>query len=139
MNKAGLALVKDFEGFRARAYLDAVGVPTIGYGFTKGVQMGDLITQEQADQRLLDELNDFEGEVAYLLKEPATDNQSAAMTSLAYNVGVGAFRGSTVLREHNAGNFRAAADAFRLWNKAGGRILSGLVARREAERALYLS
>ena len=139
MNQAGIDLVKSFEGFSAKAYRCPADIPTLGYGFTKGVQMGDTIIREEADKCFLEELTDYEGEVAYLLKEPATDNQSAALTSLAYNVGLGAFGHSTVLREHNLGNFQAAADAFRMWVKGGGKVLPGLVARREAERSLYLS
>lgn len=135
MNQAGLDLLKNYEGFRADAYLDMVGVPTIGYGFTKGVQLGDHMTTIEADARLRDEVAEFENGLAC----GGTENQIAALTCLAYNIGLGNFTASTVRREHIAGNFQAAADAFRMWDMAGGRIVPGLVRRREAERTLYLS
>jgi len=139
MNQAGVDLVKSFEGFRSQAYLDAVGVPTIGYGFTKGVQLGDLMTQDEADARLAQELGEFEAGVLKLCVRAPGANQAAAMSALAYNIGLAAFKGSSVLREHNDGFFALAADAFLLWNRAGGRVLPGLVKRRAAERKLYLT
>lgn len=139
MNDAGVDLVKDFEGFRERAYLDIVGVPTIGYGFTKGVQLGDTITQAEARDRLAEELMEFESGVLGACERMPSQNESAAMVSLAYNIGLRAFKSSTVLRLHNEGMTTGAADAFRLWCKAGGRVVTGLVNRREAERELYLA
>jgi len=139
MNDAGVDLVKDFEGFRERAYLDMVGVPTIGYGFTKGVKLGDTITQAEARERLKAELEDFEGGVLGACTLEPSPNQLAAMVCLAYNIGIQAFRKSTVLRKHNEGDFGGAADAFRMWCKAGGKVVTGLINRREAERALYLT
>ena len=135
MNAAGFQLLKDYEGFRSDAYLDIVGVPTIGYGFTKGVKLGDHMTVAEADARLADEVAKFEAGLGL----DGTENQLSAMTSLAYNIGLGNFQGSTVKNRHICGDFQGAADAFRLWDKAGGRIVPGLVRRREAERALYLS
>lgn len=138
MNQAGIDLLKDFEGFRNHAYLDMVGVPTIGYGFTKGVELGDTMTQAEAEDRLKLEMAEFESGVLEMCERLPSPNQSAAMTCLAYNVGLGNFRGSTVLRKHNLGDTIGAADAFRMWNRAGGNVVPGLVTRREAERALYL-
>ena len=135
MNKAGVTLLKGFENFKAVAYLDIVGVPTIGWGFTKGVKMGDTMTLEEANARLILEVAEFENG----LKVEGTPNQLAAMTCLAYNIGLGNFGHSTVRRMHTLGNFQAAADAFRMWDMAGGRVVTGLVRRREAERALYLT
>ncbi len=135
MNQAGIDLLKNYEGFRANAYLDMVGQPTLGYGFTKGVELGDTITTVEADARLRDELAVFERGLGL----DGTENQLSAMTCLAYNIGLGAFKGSTVCRLHIKGDFDGAADAFRMWDRAGGQVVPGLVRRREAERALYLS
>jgi len=139
VNDAGIDLLKDFEGFRERAYLDVVGVPTIGYGFTKGVQLGDHMTQAEGQERLKTEIAEFEGGVITACTRLPSPNQLAALVCLAYNIGINAFRKSTVLRLHNAGDFTGAADAFRMWCKAGPRVVTGLVNRREAERALYLT
>lgn len=132
-------LVAQFEGFRGTAYLCPAGVWTIGYGFTSGVNPGDVITREDADARLDAELAHFASGVRPLLTRPATPNQFGAMVSLAFNVGVAAFARSSVLRLHNAGDFAGAARAFALWNKAGGKVLPGLVRRRAAEADLYLT
>ena len=135
MNEAGLQLLKDYEGFRSDAYLDMVGVPTIGYGFTAGVKLGDHMTVAEADARLADEVSKFENGLGL----DGTENQLSAMTCLAYNIGLGNFSISTVKNRHICGDFQGAADAFRMWSKAGGREVPGLIRRREAERSLYLS
>lgn len=142
MNQAGIDLLKAFEGFRSEAYPDPAtgGDPwTIGYGFTKGVQPGDTITQDEAEARLKVEMAEFEGGVMGLCTRLPTPNQLAAMCCLAYNIGLGNFKGSTVLRRHNAGETFAAAGAFLLWNKGAGKVMAGLTRRREAERSLYLA
>lgn len=133
MNQAGLDLLKHYEGFRENAYLDMVGVATVGYGFTKGVKLGDKMTQAEADARLMAELAHYEPDCA------GTENQLAAMCCLSYNIGKTAFDNSTVKRLHLKGDFAGAADAFLMWSKAGGHIVPGLVKRRTAERALYLT
>lgn len=135
MNRAGIDLLKHYEGFKANAYRDLVGVWTIGYGFTKDVKPDDTITQDEADARLMTELTDFESRLGVT----GAPNQQAAMTCLAYNIGSGNFNSSTVKRKHLAGDFLGAADAFRMWDKAGGRVVYGLVRRRESERTLYLT
>ncbi len=141
MNQAGIDLIKSFEGFRSEAYPDPAtgGKPwTIGYGFTKGVKPGDTITEAEAELRLKEEVATFEAGVRDVCFKPATENQIAAMTSLAYNIGLANFRSSTVLRRHNFGETFAAAQACLLWDKANGAVMRGLQRRREAERALYL-
>lgn len=135
----GIALIKEFEGFRTKAYQDAVGVWTIGYGFTRGVKPGDTITREQAETRLRDELGVYERGVIQATHGRATQTQFDALVSFAFNVGVAGMSKSTVIKRHNEGNYQAAARAFGLWNKAGGRVLSGLTRRRAAESALYLT
>jgi lysozyme len=135
LNQAGIDLLKHFEGFRQGAYLDIVGKPTIGYGFTESVQLGDLISPQAAEERLKEEIAKFEKGIDC----EGTENQIAALVCLSYNIGLGHFKTSTVRKKHIAGDFAGAADAFRMWNLAGGREVPGLIRRREAERALYLS
>ncbi len=138
INKAGIELVKEYEGFRGEAYQDIVGVWTIGYGETNGVKAGDTITMSNAHANLVKRLNWFGEKVQEACTIAPNENELAAMTSLAYNIGVGGFRKSTVLKAHNRGDQEAAARAFSLWNKAGGNVVKGLVRRRAAEAALYL-
>ncbi len=140
LNAAGLALIKSFEGVRLSAYRCPAGVWTIGYGHTgPDVRPGQTITLPEADALLRGDLDSFASGVERALGDaPTTDNQFGAMVSLAFNIGVGAFQRSTVLRMHRAGNPQRAAAAFLLWVKGGDRTLPGLVRRRTAERALYL-
>jgi lysozyme len=141
-NAAALEIIKRNEGLRLDAYEDVVGVWTIGYGDTgPDVKRGLRITEEEAERRLADRLaREFEpGVLAAIRPAPATGNQFSAMVSLAYNIGVRAFTSSTVVRMHKAGDYVAAAEAFNLWVKAGGRVYAGLVRRRQEEAALYLS
>lgn len=138
VNAAGLALIKSFEGLRLESYDDGVGVWTIGYGHTKGVEPGQKITEEQAEMFLLDDLLAATiGVKNGVAGVPTTDNQFAAMVSLAFNIGVAGFNKSSVLRLHRAGDHAGAAASFAMWNKAGGQIMKGLTRRRAAEAALY--
>ena len=144
-NKATIDLIKEFEGCRLEAYLDPVGIPTIGYGLTTGaihsvkVEMGMTITQKQADGYLDAVLFSFADKLTRMFKRTPTPNQFGAMLSLAYNIGTGAFSRSTCLKRFNAGDIDGAAEALTWFNKAGGKKLRGLVRRREAERDLFLS
>lgn len=150
INNAGVDLLKEFEDFAktkpgkpniAHAYLCPAGVWTIAWGFTKGVREGETMTRAMADRRLAEELQEY---VEPILRACAasgtetTDNQLAAMTCLAWNIGIAGFLRSTVLKCHIRGDHQAAARAFGLWNKAGGKVLNGLTRRRTAEAALYL-
>lgn len=144
VDPAGLLLVKQFEGCRLTAYPDAAGVFTIGWGHVRGVRPGDTCTQAQADDWLLEDLAAKADQVdASTFDVPTGDNEFAAMAALAFNIGTGAFAGSSVLRLHRAGDKAQAADAFLLWDKArvAGALVpvAGLQRRRQAERALYLS
>lgn len=140
ISEKGIDLIKSFEGFRSKAYRDAVGVLTIGWGHTAGVKPGMVITQAQGEAMLRHDLEVFEkGVSAALGKTQTTQGQWDAMVSFSFNVGLGNFRKSSVLRLHKAGNHTGAANALLLWTKAGGRVLPGLTRRRQAERALYLS
>lgn len=141
-----LNLTKHFEGCKLTAYPDpGTGDEpwTIGWGDTslngKAVKKGDTVTQEEADNMLVARLNDFGTRVAALLRVPVTQNQFDALVDFAYNVGVGNLMNSTLLKKLNAKDFQGAADQFPLWNKAAGKVLPGLTARRMAERTLFMS
>lgn len=137
INEAGERLIKSFEGLELEAYLDIGGVPTIGWGHTGGVKLGDTITAEEADDLFDKDTDRFEAAVDLLTHGRATDNQFAALVSFAYNVGEGALKTSTLLRLHNEGDYAGAAAQFARWNRAAGRILKGLTRRRAAEAQLY--
>lgn len=135
------ALIKSFEGCRLTAYMPTPNdVPTIGWGSTgKDIHLGDVWSQDKADARFHDNLKRFGvGVQACLVDTPTTQDQFDAMCSLAYNIGLGNFSHSSVLRKHKAGDYDGAADAFRMWVKQAGVTLNGLVRRRLAERKLYL-
>jgi len=137
INDAGLKIVKDSEGLRLKAYLCPAKVWTIGYGSTGAhVKPGMVITEARAEELLREDLARFEKAVAEAAPD-ATDNQFAAMVSLAFNIGEKAFAGSTVLRKHKAADHHGAAEAFKMWNKGGGKVLPGLVKRRAVEAQLY--
>jgi len=145
INKAGVDLIKEFEGCRLTSYRCPAGRWTIGYGLTTGalpgvaVGAGMTITQAQADDYLQQTLAVFWNGIARGFTRNPTPNQKAALLSLAYNIGPGAFLKSTALKRHNAGNTAGAAAALQWFNKAGGRVLTGLVRRRAAEAKLYLT
>lgn len=134
---AGLALVKEFEGCKLVAYKCPAGVWTIGYGSTGShVRPGMKISAARAEELLREDLERFELAVAKAAPT-ANDNQFDALVSFAFNLGEEALRTSTLLRKHKAGDFAGAAAQFHRWNKAGGRVLAGLVRRRAAEAKLY--
>jgi GH24 family phage-related lysozyme (muramidase) len=138
ISRVGIDLIKSFEGCELHAYKCAAGVWTIGYGHTAGVKEGDKITHSQADAFLAQDLNHFEDGVMELIRR-ATQSQFDAMVSFAFNLGLGNLRKSTLLKYHNKGLYLDAAAQFGCWKYAQGRVLLGLVRRREAERKLYLS
>lgn len=139
MDKA-LDLIKQFEGCELEAYPDpgSGGDPwTVGYGATgPGIKKGVRWTQAQADARLTEDVARFMAGVNKLVPR-ATDAQRGAMTSLAYNIGLGAFGDSTLLKLHNAGDYAGAAAQFGRWNRAAGVVMKGLTRRRAAEAAVY--
>ncbi len=144
MTDEGLALIKRFEGLRLVAYRDAVGVWTIGYGHTsmagEPIVKPDLrITGDEAHAILARDVEAFARGVRELVTVNISDAQFSALVSFAYNVGLGAFKRSSVLAAVNAQHFDAVPRRFSLWSKAGGRILPGLVKRRAAEAALFVS
>lgn len=137
----GIALIREFEGLSLEAYPDPAtgGEPyTIGVGTTGGVKLGDTCTEEQAVEWLRDDCTHAETAIDELVEVELTQNQRDALISLIYNIGVGNFKNSTLLKLLNAGNFISAANQFGRWNKAAGKVMAGLTRRREAEMALFL-
>lgn len=139
-------IIAKFEGLRLRAYKDSGGLWTIGYGNTINpetglpIKQGDVITKAKALEWLKITTASTEGRVKALLKRPVTENQLAALTSLAYNIGLGAFGRSTLLRKLNAGeNSSNVAAEFLRWNKVAGKEIPGLTNRRKLEAELFLS
>lgn len=141
----GVAFIRGYEKLRLTAYLPTPNdVPTIGWGHTRGVKMGDTCTREQADAWLLEDLADAETCVNKRIAGIAiTQGQYDALVSLCQNIGCGNFAGSTVLRRLLDGDDDGAADAFKMWNKqrdkktGGMKELAGLTARRAAEKEIF--
>jgi lysozyme len=143
-NDAGINLIKEFEGLRQKAYKDVAGIWTIGYGHIRTAVEGMEISIDRAHELLTSDLKATEEGVTRALGDvPTTPHQFSAMVALAFNIGVNAFKGSTVLREHKAGDHPAAASAFLMWDKAtiNGKLtpVAGLKRRREAEAELYMT
>lgn len=146
----GLDIIKEFEGYaralpngdctayQSRLSSGALDVPTIGWGCTDGVYMGMVWTRAQAEEGLRREVTRFENAVTNGVKFIPSQNQFDALVSFAYNVGEGGLARSSVLAYANQGEFKKAADAFALWNRAGGQVEPGLVKRRALEAALFL-
>lgn len=149
ISPAGLALIKRFEGFRNFVYLDAVGKATIGWGhlLLEGESFPQGITEQEGDAMLEADLAPVELAVSTLVRVPLTQPQFDALCSFTYNEGVGTLRRSTMLQTLNAGRYAAIPDALYHVDEsgqhgfifAGGNVLPGLVARRQAEIALWNS
>lgn len=139
LNDKGLALVKQWEGCKLKAYKDGGGVWTIGYGHIEGVVPGMVWTQDQAEATLLAELSKYEKAVDQAVTVGLTENQFAALVVFTYNVGVNAFKSSTLLKKLNAGAFAECADQFLRWNRDNGVVVAGLTNRRNGERTLFLT
>lgn len=136
-SKNGIDLIKAHEGLRLNAYLCPAGVPTIGYGHTKNVKLGDKITSEQAEKFLIEDLRTAENEVNKLNLN-INQNQFDALVSFIFNVGVGNFRKSTLLKRMKINvNDPDIEVQFNKWIYGGGKILPGLVKRRKDEAELY--
>ena len=137
ISQVGIELIKQFEGCRLKAYKDAVGVWTIGYGHTVDVKEGIEISQHQAEVILEVDLCEYEGYINKYVQVPLTQNQFDALVSWVYNLGVGNLRSSTMLRVLNEGKYSEVSYQIKRWNKAGGKVLRGLIRRREAEADLF--
>lgn len=139
LSAAALVGIALHEGYRSDAYDDGVGVQTIGFGSTLGVRPGDKITVERALVRLSNDVTEHERGIRKCLADvPLHQNEWDAAVQIAFNIGVSAFCNSTILRRWKSGDYAGGCDAFMMWNKAGGKVLRGLVKRREAERKLCL-
>jgi GH24 family phage-related lysozyme (muramidase) len=142
VNASGMGLIESFEGCRTEAYQDCIGIWTIGYGHTSAagspqVEPGMTISKTEGQALLKTDIENFSKGVTASLRTPLNDNQFSALVSFAYNVGLAAFRRSSVLRAVNAGQFQAVPGLMVLWVKAGGKVVPGLVARRAAEATLF--
>ena len=137
IGQEGLNLIKHFEGCELQAYKCPAGVWTIGYGHIKGVSEGMTITQDEAEQMLIDEMAEYEGYVNKLVTVELNQNQFDAMVSWVYNLGGGNLSASTLLKVLNAGDYAGVPAQMMRWNKAGGKVLEGLTRRRQAEADLF--
>lgn len=142
--QAAADLIAEWEGFRPYAYRDGGGVWTIGYGTTSAASVGITpaqgrwVSEPDARVYLRRAILKFAHQIVPHIKRQPTEDQFVAMLSLAYNIGPSAFRRSSVLRKFNAGDLLGSADAFLLWRKDNGRVVRGLVNRRNAERLVFL-
>ena len=137
ISQEGIALIKRFEGCKLQAYKCSAGVATIGFGSTRGVEMGMEISQERADMLLLEDVAVFEEEVNKSVKVPLEQNQFDALVAWTFNLGGSNLRSSTMLRVLNEGQHEKVPSEMKRWNKAGGETLQGLIRRREAEGLLW--
>ena len=137
ISEEGLSLIKKFEGCELTAYQDSVDVWTIGYGHTKGVEDGQEITQEEAEEMLASELDEYEGYINDLVECDLEQCQFDALVAWVYNLGPTNLRSSTMLKRLNSNDLEDVPSQIKRWNKAGGKVLNGLVRRREAEALLF--
>ena len=133
----GTALIKKFEGCELEAYQCSANVWTIGYGHTKDVEEGDTISKEEAEEMLVEELHEYENYVNEYVNVALSQNQFDALVSWVYNLGPANLKASTMLKVLNDGKYEEVPYQMKRWNKAGGKVLDGLVRRREAEALLY--
>ena len=137
ISQEGIALIKKFEGCELEAYKCAAGVWTIGYGSTKGVKESDSISQEDADKLLMDELKEYESYVNDFVEVDLEQNQFDALVSWVFNLGPANLKASTLLKVLNSKDYEGVPLQIKRWNKAGGKVLQGLIRRREAESLLF--
>ena len=134
----GAALIQRFEGCRLEAYLPtAHDVPTIGYGHTRGVAMGDTCTEAEAEAWFLEDVAWAEDCVSRAVTATLRQPEFDALVSLCFNIGCSAFKGSTLVRLLNEGDYDGAAAQFGRWNKQAGQELAGLTRRRAEEAELF--
>ena len=146
ISENGLNLIKEFEGLSLKPYLDVVKIPTIGWGNTyypngKKVTLSDKPISEIEATEMISYIaqKDFGDKILQLVKVPLNQNQFDALISICYNIGMGNFSKSTLLKKINQGDFKGASLEFERWNRSGGVVLAGLVKRRLKEKALFIS
>lgn len=142
ISEQGVALIKQFEGYEENAYQDIVGVWTIGFGTTmvdgQPVHAGMTCSVSRASSWLAVDVDTYLTEAAPHITTPLNQNQVDSIASFIYNLGVPAFKKSTLLKKINSGDMKGAAAEFMKWNKAGGKVVGGLTRRRKAEQELFL-
>lgn len=139
LSAAAFGSLVAYEGYSESAYIPVPGdVATIGFGTTEGVKAGDKITPPKAVERALRDVAKYEGAVKQCVRVPLHQYEYDAALQISYNIGTTAFCNSTIVKRFNAGDYEGGCNAFAMWNRAGGRVLHGLVKRREAERKLCL-
>jgi len=137
ISQQGVELIKHFEGCRLEAYLCPAGIWTIGYGHTLDVKEGDRVDQEAAEAFLIEDLEEFEDHVQRLVEVDLSQDQFDALVSWTFNLGYGNLAASTLLAKLNDGLYDEVPEQIKRWTRAGGRVLEGLVKRRNAEAALW--
>tara|TARA_R110000803_G_scaffold149167_1_gene214626 strand:+ start:2254 stop:2697 length:444 start_codon:yes stop_codon:yes gene_type:complete len=137
ISQEGLGLIKKFEGCELNSYKCAAGVWTIGYGSTHGIEEGMSISKSRAEELLLEDISEFEDHVMNNVKVPLNQNQFDAMVSWTFNLGGGNLKSSTLLKVLNGGDYEDVPNQIKRWNKANGKVLEGLIRRREAEALLF--
>ena len=137
ISQEGIALIKKFEGCELEAYKCAAGVWTIGYGSTKGVEEGNTITQEDADNLLLEEMHEYEGYINDMVTVDLKQNEFDSLVSWVFNLGPSNLSSSTLLSRLNNKVWDDVPNQIKRWNKAGGQVLEGLERRRLAESMLF--
>ena len=137
ISEDGLELIKKFEGCETTAYQDSVGVWTIGFGHTKGVEEGQTCSIEDAESMLADEMDEYEGYINNMVKVELQQHEFDALVAWVYNLGPTNLGESTMLKVLNGGQFDRVPDEMNRWTRAGGKILEGLVRRRQAESLMF--
>ena len=133
----GLHLTESFESCRLQAYMDSAGVPTLGYGHTHGVTLGMTCTQDEAEQWLQQDIQVAAQAVNGMVTVALTQPEFDALVDFAFNLGTGNLQKSTLLRLLNAGDYKGAAAEFEKWDRAGGKVMAGLLRRRQAEEQMF--
>ena len=137
ISEDGLELIKKFEGCETTAYQDSVGVWTIGFGHTKGVEEGQTCSIEDAESMLADEMDEYEGYINNMVKVELQQHEFDALVAWVYNLGPTNLGESTMLKVLNGGQFDRVPEEMNRWTRAGGKILEGLVRRRQAESLMF--
>ncbi len=137
ISEDGLELIKKFEGCETTAYQDSVGVWTIGFGHTKGVEEGQTCSIEDAESMLANEMDEYEGYINNMVKVDLQQHEFDALVAWVYNLGPTNLGESTMLKVLNGGQFDRVPEEMNRWTRAGGKILEGLVRRRQAESLMF--